>query len=126
MLNILGRLVNCSICSEEKRYCLVEYSGKHFTFGESYGQIHGMRVHRGSLFIYYSSRSNQTLHRDNVCSTAPIELNIPGVPNLRLASHMWLFEGLFVTLKNSELKRLLFEIFRYSEQRTYVNHFIPL
>ena len=52
-----------------------------------------------------------------------------GVANLRLASYMRLFEGLFVVLDKSkypELKRLLVELFQYSEQRTYVNHFIPL
>ena len=54
---------------------------------------------------------------------------IPGVANLRLASHMRLFEGLLVALDKSkypELKRPLVELFQYLELRTYVNHFIPL
>ena len=41
---------------------------------------------------------------------------------------MRLIEGLFVALDKSkypELKRLLVELFQYSEQRTYANHFIP-
>ena len=53
-----------------------------------------------------------------------------GMTNLPLASHMLLFEGLFVAFDKSKYpefkKMLLVELFQYSEQRTYVNHSIPL
>ena len=58
--------------------------------------------------------------------------NSPEFANLRLASHLRLFEGLFGLSINRDkskypgLKRLLVKLFQYSKQRTYVNHFIPL